>query len=124
RREATSNEGSWLHRLTIKDYHEEFAMVKKFRALIAASMGCDQAKLARAAVSLSKVGMASTRRVTVRASRTRPGPQTRRSTLPSRASWMEMRTRVERPELSICGALLSATITLRVPFLRTDCSAL
>src|SRR6266581_3122469 len=34
--------------------------------------------------------MASTRRVTVRASRTRPGPQTKRSTPPSRASLMEL----------------------------------
>ena len=34
-------------------------------------------KLAVAEASESKVGMASTRRVTVRASRTRPGPQTR-----------------------------------------------
>src|ERR1700687_916343 len=46
----------------------------------------DQEKFARAAASDSNVGMASMRRVTVSASRTRPGPQTKRSTPPSRAS--------------------------------------
>jgi len=63
----------------------------------------DLRKIGQAADSDSKVGMASMRRVTVRASRTRPGPQTRRRTPPSRASLIEMRTSVEMPELSICG---------------------
>src|SRR4029077_19088468 len=61
------------------------------------------AKLERAADSESKVGMASTRRVTVRESRTRPWPQTRCRAPASRARRMEMRTSVEMPELSICG---------------------
>jgi len=76
----------------------------------------DYEKLASAADSDSKVGMASTRRVTVRASRTRPGPQTRRRTPPSRASLMEMRTSVEMPELSICGIPFKTTTTLFAPF--------
>src|SRR6266851_5021442 len=81
------------------------------------------AKFCRAADSDSKVGMASTRRVTVRASRTRPGPQTRRSTPPSRASLMEMRTSVEMPELSICGMAFRMTTTFLAPPLTTDSRA-
>src|SRR5271168_1258158 len=72
----------------------------------------DQAKLASAADSVSKVGMASTSRVTVSASRTRPGPQIRRSAPPSRVSLIEMRTRADMPELSICGTPLRSTMTL------------
>src|SRR2546421_129136 len=67
--------------------------------------------------------MASTRRVTVRASRTRPEPQTRRSTPPSRASLMEMRTSVEMPELSICGMPFRRTTTFFAPALTTDSRA-
>src|SRR6266403_1914864 len=81
------------------------------------------AKLASAADSDSKVGMASTRRVTVRASRTRPWPQTRRSMPPSRASLMEMRTSVEMPELSICGMPFRRTTTFFAPPLTTDSRA-
>src|SRR5260370_844312 len=61
--------------------------------------------------------------VTVRASRTRPGPQTRRSTTPSRASLMGMRTSVEMPELSICGMAFRMTTTLLAPPLITDSRA-
>src|SRR5690242_19143086 len=59
--------------------------------------------------------MASTRRVTVSASRTRPSPQTRCSPPPCRASEMDSFTIAEMPELSICGISFKLTITLRAP---------
>src|SRR5262249_42898147 len=59
------------------------------------------AKALTAATSVSWVGIASTSRVTVNASRTRPGLQTSRNVPPSRQRAMEIRTSEEIPELSI-----------------------
>src|SRR2546422_4732108 len=54
------------------------------------------AKLASAVASLSNVGMASIRRVTVSASRTRPLPQSRRRLPPVRERVMELRSEERR----------------------------
>src|SRR2546427_13260862 len=73
------------------------------------------AKLASAVASLSNVGMASTRRVTVSAYRTRHLPQSRRRLPPLRESVMELRTRDDMPELSICWTSLRLTRILFQP---------
>src|SRR6516164_547496 len=66
--------------------------------------------------------MASTRRVTVRASRTRPGLQTRCKAPPWRAKEMESFTSTEIPELSIWGISFRSTMILRAPLCVSFCT--
>src|SRR5260370_29284970 len=68
--------------------------------------------------------MASTKRVTVRASRTRPGLQTRCKAPPWRAKEMDNFTSTEMPELSIWGISLRSTMILRAPLCVSFCTKL